>query len=99
MNQGHDTTWRFEVTSHRADKVLLVKMFNHSDKSMIPMQRESDDTWTLSLRLPPGRYQFTYFTAEDGTFYNNGAYGLTVTPPATPDPRVVLEKMEEYATV
>lgn len=98
MNQGAGESWGFRVTCPHADRVFLVQVLNGSSKSWLPMTPAGYDVWELELSLTPGEHQFSYFTAEGDAFFNGGSYGLTISQPESPDPRVILQPMEQPLT-
>jgi len=92
-------SWSFRVNCPHADRVFLVQVFNGSSKSLIPMNPVGQDTWELKLGLPPGFYEFSYFSAEGDVFINGGTHGLTIHPPLAPDPNVVIQSLNEPVSV
>jgi hypothetical protein len=51
---------KFVLDAPRAGHVSLVGDFNGWDKSITPMTRSSDGTWTVSLALVPGRHVYAF---------------------------------------
>ena len=95
MDHRIGDSWYFRVTCPHADRVYLVKTENGSGKSWLPMIPVGYDVWEYGIDLPPGNYQFSYFTAEGETFFNGSSYGLTISPPETVDPCVIVQPVEQ----
>jgi 1,4-alpha-glucan branching enzyme len=56
--------------------VFVVGDFCHWQKDHLPMRRVSEREWTLMLRLPPGTYEFRYYS--NGEWYTDfAAFGVT----------------------
>ncbi len=49
-----------------AQQVFLAGTFNNWNPTANPMEKGEDDTWTLKLVLPPGRYEYKF--VADGTW-------------------------------
>ncbi len=57
----------FALNAPSSTSVSLVGDFNDWDAEQTRLERGTDDEWTVTLDLPPGRYRFAYVT-DDGTW-------------------------------
>ena len=74
---GRAVTFRFRCPGARA--VTLVGDFNHWDGSAHPMSPDDRlETWTLTLSLEPGRYEYKFFV-------NNRDWWNDPTAPTVPN--------------
>ncbi|HRZ38895.1 MAG TPA: glycogen-binding domain-containing protein [Candidatus Paceibacterota bacterium] len=57
----------FTLQAPQVLKVLLAGSFTDWEKQAIPLQRESDGTWTVTISLPPGNHEYLFIV--DGQWY------------------------------
>jgi len=50
----------FTIQAGQADKVCLAGDFNQWRVCEAPLERVGEDTWTISVELPPGRHQYMF---------------------------------------
>jgi len=75
VSQAPDGTIQFRFFRPEARQVTLTGDFNGWDMANTPMTRGSDGWWRYQLELPPGCYQFRYFS--DGQWYtDHAAFGI-----------------------
>lgn len=55
----------FACPAPDAQQVSLAGDFNHWDPQTHPMQRGADGTWSVSLSLRPGTYQYKFVVDGD----------------------------------
>jgi len=46
----------------KANSVGVMAAFNDWDATRSPMKRQADGNWTITLRLPPGSYEYQFLT-------------------------------------
>ncbi len=53
-----------EFTFHapEAMEVYLAGEFNQWDTSSLPMKKDREGIWKTAVKLPPGRYEYKFFT-------------------------------------
>ena len=74
VDETGKATFRFRHTT--AGPVFLVGDFSHWHTDHLPMRRAADHEWVLMMRLPPGTYQFRYYS--QGQWYTDyAAFGVT----------------------
>jgi hypothetical protein len=95
MGQMTGESWRFEVRCSEADGVYLMNEVKDICTNCLPMVPLDEETWSLELKLVPGRYKMSYYTMEGTTLFQRGTLGLTGTRTSRPDPRVIIEPMEQ----
>jgi len=67
------TTFRFRHAM--SGPVFVVGDFSHWHTDHLPMRRADDHEWVLMMRLPPGTYQFRYYS--EGQWYTDyAAFGV-----------------------
>ncbi len=66
----------FQLTAPNAKKVLLTGNFNSWDSKGIPMKKDKNGTWTLSLKFAPGKYEYKYIV--DGQWWTDPKNTKTV---------------------
>ncbi len=59
----------FEFLAPEAKKVYLAGDFNNWDSSANPMKKDKKGTWTATLTLKPGRYEYRFLV--DGNWEND----------------------------
>ena len=59
----------FTFHSPEAKQVYLVGEFNNWESHSIPMRKQNEREWNVTLQLPPGRYEYKYLV--DGTWIEN----------------------------
>lgn len=59
----------FTFYAPEAKEVFLVGEFNNWDIHSTPMEKKNGKDWKVSLRLPPGRYEYKFFA--DGRWVEN----------------------------
>jgi len=52
-----------------AKKIFVAGTFNDWDTKSMPMKKGKDGTWRVTVKLPPGRYEYKYFV--DGVWAEN----------------------------
>lgn len=57
------TAFAFEAPA--AHQVSLAADFNHWDAKALPMQKDPDGMWRVSVPLKPGRYEYRFFVDGD----------------------------------
>lgn len=66
VNTGEERVVLQEVTLSvylpKAKSVGVMAAFNDWDATRSPMKRQSDGNWTITLRLPPGSYEYQFLT-------------------------------------
>jgi 1,4-alpha-glucan branching enzyme len=64
-----DREVQFICNARGAKKIFVAGTFNDWNTSELPMKKEKDGTWKLTIKLPSGRYEYKYFVdskwAED----------------------------------
>ena len=55
----------FAIEAPAAASISVVGDFNDWNPSVTPLERRRDGRWTVRLKLPPGRYRYSYLV--DGT--------------------------------
>jgi len=50
----------FSCVAPTAERVFLAGTFNAWDPAAMPMLRDPSGSWTLSLDLPPGAYEYKF---------------------------------------
>ncbi len=56
----HRVKMTFQVYALHARRVTLAGEFNQWDSDAAPMQPHEDGHWSITLDLPPGRYQYKF---------------------------------------
>lgn len=54
----------FALVAPSSSGVSLVGDFNDWDRSRVRLERVSGNEWQVTLKLPPGRYRYSYVTDE-----------------------------------
>ncbi len=67
--QGREKTVEFTYYAPAAKKVCLAGKFNSWNTSSLPMKKDKDGVWKLSIKLQPGRHEYKYFV--DGAWAQN----------------------------
>jgi len=66
VNTGEERVVLQEVTLSvylpKAKSVGVMAAFNDWDATRSPMKRQADGNWTITLRLPPGSYEYQFLT-------------------------------------
>lgn len=74
VDETGKATFRFRHAA--AGQVFVVGDFCHWQKDHLPMRQTSPSEWVLMLRLPPGSYEFRYFS--EGCWYTDyAAFGVS----------------------
>ncbi|NBB96540.1 MAG: hypothetical protein GVY16_12500 [Planctomycetes bacterium] len=94
MSQRSGETWRFTVSSPRAQRVFLVQRCDEGVSRWIEMTPESFGQFAVDTRLAPGHHRFHYFEVENGAFLNCGTDGLFAERTSPPDPTVLVAPLE-----
>ena len=58
--RGESDRVRFSISAPAAARVSLVGDFDGWNPSALPMRRAGADTWTVDVRLEPGRHVFAF---------------------------------------
>jgi 1,4-alpha-glucan branching enzyme len=56
----HGKRTRFQMRTSLARDVFLAGDFNGWNPRSIPLQRESDGSWSVEIELPPGRHEYLF---------------------------------------
>ena len=54
----------FEYYAPHADKVRLAASFNGWDPKGTSLKKDRNGKWKITLRLPPGRYEYRYLVDD-----------------------------------
>jgi len=76
---GQPVRFSLEAPAHR---VALVGDFNDWDPAAQPLRRR-DGAWSVTLRLPPGRYRYA-FVVDDDLWYNDPGHPVAQDEFGTP---------------
>jgi len=60
---------KFALSAPEAKQVCLAGDFNNWDIQSLPMKRNIDNQWEVSLELSPGRYEYKYLV--NGLWFDN----------------------------
>jgi len=66
----------FSYYAPQAKKVCLAGNFNAWDTRSLPMKKEKDGVWRITVRLSPGRHEYKY--VMDGTWVQDAHCADTV---------------------
>lgn len=58
--RGESDRVRFSISAPAAERVSLVGDFDGWNPNALPMRRAGADTWTVDVRLEPGRHVFAF---------------------------------------
>ena len=59
----------FFISAPKAKVVSLAGNFNEWDAGSLPMEKDSEGVWKVTLYLTPGRYEYRFFA--DGVWYDD----------------------------
>jgi len=62
---------KLEFTHDTAGPVFVAGTFNEWDVTATPMKKGRNGSWSATLKLPPGEYEFRYFA--DGQWFTDFA--------------------------
>lgn len=66
----------FAIEAPASKQVVLVGDFTAWDAGAIPLERQDDGRWSVTVPLPPGRYRFAY--QVDGTEWRADPYAASI---------------------
>ncbi len=78
---GNPVTYTFRYVGDATREVCLAGDFNQWRVCEAPLRRVGEDVWSLSLDLPPGRYEYMFVvdgrwvTDPDAVAYNDDGFG------------------------
>ncbi len=59
--KGSGQEVEFSCYGPKATKVFLAGKFNDWNTKSLPMKKNKDGYWKVTIKLPPGRYEYKYF--------------------------------------
>ncbi len=92
IGSGRACRVTFEVTNAQgAAGVTLCGEFNNWDPSVYPMARQDDDSFAITVTLPPGVYRFKYLMDAQRWQNDQAADGYVPNEYGTEDSLVVVQ--------
>lgn len=67
--QDPEKTVSFEYFAPESENVFLAGTFNGWNPGLTPLKKSKNGTWKVSLKLPPGRYEYRFWV--DDTWQND----------------------------
>jgi 1,4-alpha-glucan branching enzyme len=58
---GQEQVVEFSYFAPASKKVCLAGKFNSWNTNSLPMKKDKDGTWRISIKLQPGRHEYKYF--------------------------------------
>ena len=58
---GQEQVVEFSYLAPAAKKVCLAGKFNSWNTNSLPMKKDKNGTWRISIKLQPGRHEYKYF--------------------------------------
>ena len=69
MEESNQKITKFFLSAPEATQVCLAGDFNNWDIQSLPLERNQNSQWEITIQLSPGRYEYKYLV--DGSWFDN----------------------------